>query len=76
MTSPATRIGMSLASNCVISAMPERPASSASQASSVESPTGETLPIPVIAIRSMPRAMVSGAACAACRGAFNYLSRA
>ena len=61
LTSPATRIGMSLASNCVISAMPERPASSASQASSVESPTGETLPMPVIAIRSMPRAIVSGA---------------
>ena len=67
---------MSLASNCVISAMPDRPASSASQASSVESPTGETLPMPVIAIRSMPRAMVPGAASASVRGSFNYLSRA
>ena len=43
---------MSLASNCVISAMPERPASIASQASSVESPTGDTLPMPVIAMRT------------------------
>ena len=61
LTSPATRTGMSLASNCVISATPERPASSASQASSVESPTGDTLPMPVIAMRCMLGAILAGA---------------
>ena len=62
LTSPATRTGMSLASNWVISAMPERPASSAAQASSIDRPTGETLPIPVIAMRCMPPAILSAAA--------------
>ena len=62
LTSPATRIGMSLASNCVISAMPDCPASSAFHASSAVRPTGETLPMPVIAIRCMPRAIVPAAA--------------
>ena len=46
-TSPAMRLGNLLASNRVMGAMPERPARSAYQVSSVPMPTGVTRPTPV-----------------------------
>ena len=49
LTSPAMRLENLLASKRVIGAMPERPASSACQVSSVPMPTGVTRPTPVTA---------------------------
>ena len=47
-TSPAMRTGKSAASNSVMGPMPDFPAISAFQNSSVPMPTGETTPMPVI----------------------------
>ena len=51
-TSPTTVIGRSPGSKCVGSPMPDRPSRIAFQATSVPIPTGDTIPIPVMAMRT------------------------
>ena len=53
-TSPTTVIGRSPGSKSVGSPMPERPSRMAFHATSVPIPTGETIPIPVTAMRTSP----------------------